>query len=78
MTVTSRGISFCLSSNNTTSSPLYPASIKRKSVPEEKSNEELPAGIGDDYTYSPLVIDYYLQMGDMTLWLIDFGQRYWK
>ena len=61
-----------MSSNNKTSSPLYPASIKRKSVPEEKSNEELPAGIGDDYTYSPLVIDYDLKMSDTALRWIGF------
>ena len=33
-----------------------------------KSNDELPAGIGDDSSYSPLVIDDDLNMGDMILW----------
>ena len=47
-------------------------------MPEEKSNEELPAGIGYDSTYSPLVVDDDLKIGDMTLWWIYFGDRYWN
>ena len=65
--VTSRGILFCPSSNNTPSSATYRVDIKRKAVPEEKSNEELPAGIGHNSNYSPLVVDIYLRMRDMTL-----------
>ena len=78
MTVTSRGISFCSSSNIKPSSPPYCVGIKRKPVYEEKPNEELPVGIGDCYTYSPLVIDDDLKIGDTRLWRIDFGKRYWN
>ena len=38
---------------------------KRKSLPEEKYDDELPAGSGYDYYLSPLAIDGYLQMGDV-------------
>ena len=47
ITVTSRCITFRSSSNITPSSPPYLVVITRKEVPEERSNEELPAGIGD-------------------------------
>ena len=57
LTNTSRGICFSSSSNNTSPIPPYRVDIKRKFVPEEKSNEELPAGIGDEYSFSPLFID---------------------
>ena len=66
-TVTSIAISFRSSSNNTPSSPPYCVGIKRKSVPEEKSDEELPAVVGDYFTYSQLVNDDDLKMGDMKL-----------
>ena len=66
LTVASRGISFCLSSNNTPSSLPYSVGIKRKLVDEEKSNEELPAVIGYDYSYSTLVINDDLKMCDMS------------
>ena len=66
MTVTSRGVSFCPSSNNTPSSPLYTVISKRKSSPEEKYNEELPPCIGYYSSYYPLEIDDYLKMGDIS------------
>ena len=50
--------------------------MKRKSAPEEKANEELPAGIGDDSYYSPLVIYNDLNMGDITLQRIVFEKMY--
>ena len=56
-TSTYRGISFRPSSNNISSSPPYWVGIKRKLVPQEKSNEELPAVIRYDSYYYPLVID---------------------
>ena len=64
MAVTSRGISFQPSPNKTSSSPPYRVVSKIETVPNEKSNEELPAIIGDDSYYSPLVIDDDLNMGD--------------
>ena len=66
LAVTSIQISFCLSSNNTPSSPPYNVGSKRKSVPEEKSNDESPAGIGDDDSYYPLVIYDDLKMFNMS------------
>ena len=45
---TPRGITFCPSSNNTPSSTPSSVGSKRKVVPKEKYNEELPSGIGDD------------------------------
>ena len=66
LTDTPRGIYFQPSSNNTPSIPPYCVGSKRKSVPEERSNEEVPAGIGDDYYFSPLVMDYYLKMIEMS------------
>ena len=49
--------------------------VKKISI-RGKSNEELPEGIGDDYSYSPLVIDEYLKMGGMSggnfLWKTTF------
>ena len=76
MTVASRGISLHLSSNNTPSSSLYRVDIKIKAVLEETYNEELPAGIVDYSNYFPLVIDYGLKMGYITLLWIDFVKRY--
>ena len=67
MKVTSRGISFRSSSNNTPSIPPHPVGIKIEAVPEEKSNDELPAGIGDESYYSPFFIDDDLKMNDLTL-----------
>ena len=66
MTVTSKGISFYPSSNKIPSITLYCVGSKRKSVPEGKSNDELHADIVDDCSYSPLVIDDDLNMGDMS------------
>ena len=40
--------------------------FKREAVPEEKSNDELYAGIGDYYYYYPLVIDDDMKMCDMS------------
>ena len=60
------GISFIPSSNNTPSSLPYCVGSKRKSVSEEKQNEELPAVIGDSSSYYPLIIDDDLKMGDMS------------
>ena len=74
LTVTPRAISYQPSSNDTPSSPPYHIGIKIKWVPENIYNEELPAGIGDDSNHSPLVIDYDLRMGDMTLQWIYFGK----
>ena len=55
-----------MSSNKTPPSPPYSVGSKRKSLPEEKSNEELPAGIGDYSYYFPLVVDDDLNIGDMS------------
>ena len=60
MTETTRVISFHPSSNNTPSSTLSYAGIKRKAVPEEKPNDKLP----EYYSISLLVIDYGKKMGD--------------
>ena len=65
-TVTSKAISFFPSLNKTPPSPPYHFGSKIKSVPEEKYNEELPAGIEDYSYYYPLVVYYYLKMGDMS------------
>ena len=65
MTVTSRCIFLLSSSNDTPPSPPYHVGIKIKSVPEYKYNEELTTGIEDDSTYSSLVIDDYLKMGEI-------------
>ena len=35
-------------------------------MPEEKSNEELPEGTGNGYSYYPLVIDNDLNMSDIS------------
>ena len=78
MIVTSRGISFQSSSNNTTSSPPYCVGIKRKSAPENIYNEELTAGIRDDYYYYSFSVYDDLNMGDMILLWIYFGKRIWK
>ena len=59
-----RGISFLPSSNNTPSSTSYCVVSKIKSVSEEKYNEELPAVIGDYYSYYPLIIVDDLKMGE--------------
>ena len=64
--VTYREIYFFPSSNKTPPSPPYRVGSKIKAVPEAKYNEESPAGIGDDYSYSTLVVDDNLEMGDMS------------
>ena len=66
LTTTYRAISFSSSSNKTPPSPPYHVGSKRKVVLEEKSNEELPAGIGYDSSYYTLVIDDFLKMVDMS------------
>ena len=68
ITVKPRAISFCLSPNKTLPSPQYPVGSKRKVAPEEKSKEKLPEGIGDPSSYSLLVIDNDLSMGNMSGW----------
>ena len=59
-------MSFRSSSNDTPSSTLSSIGSKIKSLPEEKCDDELPAGIGDDSNFSPLVIDGVFKMGDMS------------
>ena len=66
LTVISRAISFRPSSNKTPPSPPYCVGSKIKVLPEGKSNEGLPAGIVDDSSYSPLVVDDGLKMGDIS------------
>ena len=66
LTKSSRGSSVCLASNNTLLiSPSGPGST-RKYLPEEKFDDELPAGIGDDSTFYVLVIDGELQIGGVS------------
>ena len=62
--VTSLGISFSPSSKNTPSSPPYCVGSKKKELPEEKSNQELPADIADDSSCYTLVFDEDLNMAD--------------
>ena len=59
-----RNISFCPSSNNTPSIPPYYLGSKRKSLTEEKSDDGLPASIGDDYFFNTSVIDGVLKKID--------------
>ena len=66
MTHTYRGKYYLPSSNSTPPIPPYSVDNKRKEVPKEKSNEELPAGIGDAYYFSPLIIGDDLKMDDMS------------
>ena len=66
LTVAYKEILFRTPSNKTPPSPPYCVNSKRKAIPEGKSNEELPAPNGDDYSYSPLVIDDDLNMVDMS------------
>ena len=66
MIVTSRGILFCQSSNNASSSTPYRVVSKRKAIPEEKYNEESPASIVDDSSFYLLVIEDDFKMGDMS------------
>ena len=66
LAVTSRGILFFPSLNNTTPSRPYRVVSKIKDLPEEKSNEKLPAGIGNNYSYSSLAIGDDLKIGDMS------------
>ena len=66
MTVTSRGISFIQSLNNPPSNPSNCVDSEIKSVPEEKYNEKLNTGIGDNYSYSLLVIDDDLNVDDIS------------
>ena len=42
--------------------------IKEKSLPEEKYYDELRAGIVDGSYFSPLVIDGYFELGDVSGW----------
>ena len=63
----SRGIYIFPSSDNTPSSTPSGTSSKRKAPPEEKCDDELPEGIGDDYYFYPLDIDGDLNMGDMSV-----------
>ena len=55
----------CLASKNTLPITPYGTGNKRKSLPEEKYDDELSAGIGYDSSLSPLVIDGYLKFGDV-------------
>ena len=66
MTFTSRTISFFLSSNKKPPSPPYCIGSKIKALLEERSNEELPAGVRYDSSYSTLIIADDLNMGDMS------------
>ena len=80
--VTPRGISFSSSSNITSSSPSYCVGIKIKPFPEEKHKKELPAFIGDDYSYYLFVVYDDLKMGDMidgdfSLIKHTLSQQYW-
>ena len=67
MKVKYRGIYFHPTSNITPWNLPYRVGSKQKTVPEENFNEELPAGIGDDSYYYPLVIDDDFKMGDMSV-----------
>ena len=60
------GLPFCLSSNNTPSSPTSRLESKNKALPKEKSDDELPACIGDCYYFFLLVIDGDLKMGEVS------------
>ena len=62
----SRAISISPSSNNIPSSSSYDPGRKIKALPEEKSDDESPVGIGGDYSLSPLVIGGYLNMGNVS------------
>ena len=66
MIESSRGISIRPSSNNIPSSSSYDPGRKIKALPEEKSDDESPVGIGGDYSLSPLVIGGYLNMGNVS------------
>ena len=63
LTHTYRGKYYIPSSNSTPPIPPYSVDNKRKEAPKEKSNEELPAGIGDAYYFSPLIIGDDLKNG---------------
>ena len=62
----SRGISIIPSSNSTASSPPSSPGSKRKAIPELKSDDEFPTGIGIDYDLYTLVIDGYFKNGDVS------------
>ena len=51
------GVSFCPSSHNTQSSPPSHLGNIIKSLTEVKYDDEVPAHIGDEDSFSPLVID---------------------
>ena len=62
----SRGIYIRPSLNNTPSSPLSGHGIKIKAPSGGKSDDKLPAGIIDYYSFSPLVIDVDFKMGGLS------------
>ena len=47
--------------------PLSGTGSKRKAIPKEKSDDELPAGIGDDFYLYPLVIGSDLKVDDVSV-----------
>ena len=63
-----RGSSIRLASNATPSSTPSGTGSKRKVLHKEKSDYELPAGSGEDYSLYPLVIGGYWNMGDVIGW----------
>ena len=60
------GISISPLSNKTPPIPPFGPGSKRKTLPEEKSNDESPTGSVDNYFLYPLVIDGYLKIGDVS------------
>ena len=66
-TESSRGISKFPSSNNIPSSPPSGPGSIRKALSEEKCDDELPAGIGNDYYVFSLVIDGDFKIDDVSI-----------
>ena len=66
LTESSGRISIRPSSNNTSFSPPSGTGSKRKALPEEKYDDDLTTGIGDDSSLSPLVIYGDLKISDMS------------
>ena len=64
--MTSWAISSHPSSNKSPPSSPYHVGSFKKSVPEEKYDEKLPAGIGADSSSYPLAVDGDFNMGDMS------------
>ena len=60
------GIAIRPSSNNIPSSPPSGPGIKIKALHEQKPDDELPAGIGGDYSLYLLFIDGDLKIGDVS------------